>query len=658
MNYHKQNFIKGQILKADHLNAIEDGIVSNSEELDQLKGDLFKHDNVLKPFLSTEERIGINKCDMTKLSNGWIEVNGNFTPKDSGFVTTDYIDVSEFNSGYVSAYTCKRDTTPYSNLGMFSCCFFSDINGTVVTGGNRGSHNAIDTCAIEIPNESKYVKISFNTSDAIFGYMVIDKNVTSSSTALNYVQYEIIPASDGEKIASEKYVDETTKDAKDIASTVEVHEELLNKYERETHTENFCDLSAITNGWIHESTGVITDNDGFRLSGYIDISNFKSGYVSAYACGNVGSPSNYPFYRCCFFSDTNGTVVSGGKRPNPSDITNAFVAIPDGAKYVRVSWSHSTTRPLYMVVDKMVDDISKAIDYIKCKVIPIQKIASISDVKQWIGKTWLSYGDSITAIGNGNPKGAWQEYVTNTLGFSNQIVRGIGGSTYMYKTIPVFVNADGSYNSRADSGDITNPSSYTVPEGTTAHWSYMASWDRITAMIPDTIKDSIDLIFTFGVNDSGQISDFTFNPPSFSASNDTDALWMSSSENVLGGDYDVNTFIGAWSSCIMKLQKRCPNALIVCGTGWSGRGIADNSDSAEYSDSGKNIWKEGKLVKEIANYFSIPCIDIWGTSNVNPWNRSKYNEDIIHPYKLDGKKELARAVIDGLSVIHPRMDVD
>lgn len=40
MNYNKQNFIKGQILKADHLNAIEDGIVSNSEELDQLKDDL------------------------------------------------------------------------------------------------------------------------------------------------------------------------------------------------------------------------------------------------------------------------------------------------------------------------------------------------------------------------------------------------------------------------------------------------------------------------------------------------------------------------------------------------------------------------------------------------------------------------------------------
>lgn len=47
MGYTKQNFIKGQILKADHLNTIEDGIEVNdtavaalSEEIEELKADI------------------------------------------------------------------------------------------------------------------------------------------------------------------------------------------------------------------------------------------------------------------------------------------------------------------------------------------------------------------------------------------------------------------------------------------------------------------------------------------------------------------------------------------------------------------------------------------------------------------------------------------
>lgn len=56
MNYNKQNFIKGQILKADHLNAIEDGIVSNSEELDQLKDDIDNIDKIINGGAYTVEQ--------------------------------------------------------------------------------------------------------------------------------------------------------------------------------------------------------------------------------------------------------------------------------------------------------------------------------------------------------------------------------------------------------------------------------------------------------------------------------------------------------------------------------------------------------------------------------------------------------------------------
>ena len=70
MNYNKQNFIKGQILKADHLNAIEDGIVSNSEELDQLKDDIVDIEDVTGIDTSVK-KIG----SATSGSSAWADTN-------------------------------------------------------------------------------------------------------------------------------------------------------------------------------------------------------------------------------------------------------------------------------------------------------------------------------------------------------------------------------------------------------------------------------------------------------------------------------------------------------------------------------------------------------------------------------------------------------
>ena len=61
-------------------------------------------------------------------------------------------------------------------------------------------------------------------------------------------------------------------------------------------------------------------------------------------------------------------------------------------------------------------------------------------------------------------------------------------------------------------------------------------------------------------------------------------------------------------------------------------------------------------MKQIADYFSIPCVDIWANTGVNPFNRSQFNADVIHPYLDAGKKALARAVICGLKQIEPRFD--
>jgi hypothetical protein len=107
----------------------------------------------------------------------------------------------------------------------------------------------------------------------------------------------------------------------------------------------------------------------------------------------------------------------------------------------------------------------------------------------------------------------------------------------------------------------------------------------------------------------------------------------------------------------MKLQARCPQAMIVLGTSWSGVGDGSpmNSNNAVYGNNGKAWLKEGELIKKIANYYSIPCIDIWGNSLVNPFNRSKYTTDGVHPNTEEGKKALGRVVAEGLMNIMPRL---
>ena len=286
-------------------------------------------------------------------------------------------------------------------------------------------------------------------------------------------------------------------------------------------------------------------------------------------------------------------------------------------------------------------------------------------VKHWKGKTILTYGDSITAYGNGNgiDKG-WQRYLCEHLGFAAHYGRGIGGQTFIYNEKPWVANTDGTFNSRDNGGTIIDSTSYTdtngsvqtVSGGLSVHYGYFASWDRIKTMIPDDIKDTIDVIFMFGVNDAWKVENVTFEPPAFVEGATKDTFWANAEENTLGGDFDITTFVGAVASTIMKLQARCPNALIVMGTTWSGRCLEGTENTAEYDAIGKLQWKEGQIVKEIANYFSIPCVDIWGNSGVNQLNRSQHNTDNVHPNSSAGYKALARTVISGLRTICPKIN--
>lgn len=267
---------------------------------------------------------------------------------------------------------------------------------------------------------------------------------------------------------------------------------------------------------------------------------------------------------------------------------------------------------------------------------------------QWSNKCWSAYGDSITAITNGNNlTTGWAKYVNEYHEFSQFYGRGIGGQSFAYGEnggSVSFINEEGIYHSRSD---LYHKDNYTgeIPDGCVAVRGSFCSWDRITHMYPETIKDTIDMVYIMGgTNDAVNDADAVW-----IENNTTDVEW-SESEFYLGGDYNITTLKGGVASTVMKFQAWMPNAVIVIGTPLSSRGIAgENGVSLDVVDYDKS-----QYIKEVANRLSLPVIDVYGTCGINPLNRTTYIQDGVHPYLEAGKMMLGRTVAMGLINILPK----
>ena len=292
---------------------------------------------------------------------------------------------------------------------------------------------------------------------------------------------------------------------------------------------------------------------------------------------------------------------------------------------------------------------------------------SIASDNPWKGKIGITYGDSITAINNPESPtdlwgtmgkyNSWGYYVKTHLGLDKLYGRGIGGQTYSWRTnggSVAFINSDGSVNKRDDNFNFDNYSGE-IPSNTTKVRGAFCSWSRITAMIPESIKNTIDFIFVMGGSndipgDGAELGDHTF-----IKDDKTDPEWGSSSY-YNGGDFNISTYIGGMSSTIMKLQLWCPNAVIIVGTPPNGRAsINPNINENEWCKNSKNLYyidyitEQEKILKD----FGIPCIDIYGKAGINPFNRKLYIADWVHPYSDNGCKALARVIIGDMKNIIP-----
>ena len=294
-------------------------------------------------------------------------------------------------------------------------------------------------------------------------------------------------------------------------------------------------------------------------------------------------------------------------------------------------------------------------------------VKSNSDISlsDWEGKVYSSYGDSVTAINNGDfsspfvisKNSNWGVMVAKYLGFSKSLGRGIGGQKFSWGGnggSVAFINADGNFNSRNDSYNYDNyEGNVEVPEGTTPVRGCACSWLRITTMYPETIKDNIDVITIMYHNDAGM----TDEPLQFVEESQTDPEWAASEYYATyGGDYNINTVRGGIASTIMKMQAWMPNAILVLCTPISGKYSPAEDINVNLTDPDMQLIAD--IVRDMAKLMSIPLIDMYATDGINGLNRLRYISDSIHPYKLDGKKMLARAIIGGLKTIMPNIYTD
>lgn len=324
--------------------------------------------------------------------------------------------------------------------------------------------------------------------------------------------------------------------------------------------------------------------------------------------------------------------------------------------------------------------------------------AKIDSLMTWKGKTVLFYGDSVTyvaqsadafAMKSGEaeypyniPSGSinWQKRVCEKLQIKKFYSRGIGGSKLEHEDWICYINnatgaAVGNNETITDgTNSVTNhhaatpeakkldftwshylqdPSIAPDVNGYTKIHTGMSDWDRIRAMIPESIANTIDAVFVMCHNsrvDKGVT-------PSYLNSGCPDVYWENESLNTLGGDFDTSDSANAILSIIHKLQVRCPNAVIIVGTPISGYQYGLNPANAATTSMSQAMadYTRAENIKKAAHLMASPVVDMFGTDGINPLNRNHYMADMIHPFTENGSKALARACSSGLLTILPKL---
>ena len=129
--------------------------------------------------------------------------------------------------------------------------------------------------------------------------------------------------------------------------------------------------------------------------------------------------------------------------------------------------------------------------------------------------------------------------------------------------------------------------------------------------------DSINFSNYDFVSIAGGINDYIF--------------WNSTLGSITDSNFDKTTFIGGLQYIINKILTDNPLIQIVIFTPLK-QGIKNNKNDVEL-----NLTDYVNAIKNVAEYYSIPILDLYSISGFNKYNISKYTLDLLHPNNLGYK---------------------
>ena len=410
-------------------------------------------------------------------------------------------------------------------------------------------------------------------------------------------------------------------------------EDIGNKLDKYKYSANKANPSLFVDGTLNASTGAVYSTVPFATSDYIRVDNHSKAFIG---CFFKNVALTYTSHRYCFY-DSNKVFITG------NDASDYLIEIPNTAKYIRFSIANN--QYLQSTMFAFSDSITDFIPYSATEIIVPQKY---KDLLPYKGKTVLFYGDSFTEFGNTDPYAGYQGFVKDNLGIGVVISRGIGGQRILWNNTTFYANSDGSFNSRNDD----TPFSKDPPIGTTEHYGSFCSWDRITTMIPDSIKNTIDYIVIFGgTNDFGAWGEPIGETYTWVSNDNTDKAWAASSEySKFNGDFDISeTFKGAVASMIVKMQTWCPDAKLVVCTPCGGRTNVKGGVLTEEptNNINKTLRDYANAMIEVCERFGVYYVDVNADSGINIFNSKKYNNDGKQTKKKK-KKKIANCISNGM----------
>lgn len=345
-------------------------------------------------------------------------------------------------------------------------------------------------------------------------------------------------------------------------------------------------------------------------------------YVSeGYAVDTYGAYPAEGYYCSVPVPVTNGETYKAGAIRNylmfDSNLQSLGIASGSGGSSITLNKSNvayiifcwKNTDPNY---NKM--SFSKSSDY-------IGGYLTGGTISPLAGKTLIWTGDSIPhgQVASGTaPTKPYPQIVAENLGM-NLINYSIGGSTIAHKS-----NFGGCFSSVSDFNSATKDTTkyYQVVTGQTyTSYRYSAgAWTADTSLSQACRTPLIDR-YQFMSNSADIIC-------VAAGTNDFQYNWTDiGSISAMGSTFDKTTFYGALQFLIEGLISKYPGKTIIFCTPIKRAQTTTNGDGDGNGDYGlptsknaknKSLKEYGEIIKEVCDLYSLPVIDLYSTSGLNP----------------------------------------